>query len=175
MTLFAVLGSGPSMSQQIADAVKGKCRVVAVSDTYRLAPWADALVSHDRNWWDVHREALAFAGRKFCGWERSGTELLKFDVRLGTGLNSGLQGMRVAVMLGATRIALLGFDMHGSHFFGEHPKSLATTTPDRLREHLRQFSKWYGPAVVNCTPGSALTHFRMSTIEAELLEQQSAA
>jgi hypothetical protein len=175
MTLFAVLGSGPSMSQHVADSVKGKCRVVAVSDSYRLAPWADALVSQDRSWWDVHREALNFAGRKFCGWERSGTELLKFDVRLGTGLNSGLQGMRVAAMLGATKILLLGFDMHGSHFFGPHPKALANTTAERFREHIRQFSKWYGPEVVNCTPGSALTHFRMSTLEAELVEKRSVA
>jgi hypothetical protein len=168
MTTFAVLGSGPSMCQEIADSVRGRCRVVAVSDTFRLAPWADALVSHDRNWWLTYPEADRFQGRKFCGWECRGTELLSFDVRLGTALNSGLQGMRVAAMLGATKILLLGFDMHGSHFFGEHPKALASTTPKRMTEHIKQFDKWYGPEVVNCTPYSALTRFRSSSVDREL-------
>jgi hypothetical protein len=166
--LFAVLASGPSMSQEIADAVRWKCKVVAVADCYRLAPWADALVAHDRNWWREYPDALHFAGRKFCGWECDGTELLSFDVRLGTGLNSGLQGARVAAMLGASRILLLGFDMHGAHFFGEHPAALPKTTPSRMQEHIRQFDRWRGPELVNCTAGSALTQFRMSTLEQEL-------
>jgi hypothetical protein len=66
--------------------------------------------------------------------------------------------------LDASRIVLLGFDMHGSHFFGAHPPELSTTTPRRFKDHLKQFEAWRGCPVVNCTPGSALTRFPMGKL-----------
>lgn len=171
MTTLAVLATGPSMSQAVADEVRDAgCRAVAVSDAYRLAPWADALVSHDAGWWNVHQDALQFQGRKFCSVPRRGTETLPVSPEFGHGCNSGLQGMRVARDLyGATRILLLGFDMHGTHFFGKHQEPLRNTSATRRREMLAQFGQWRGGCeVVNCTPGSALKQFRMSTIEEEL-------
>lgn len=151
------------MSQELADFVRGKCSVVAVSDAYKLAPWADALVSNDRVWWSAYPDAKNFAGRKFCGAIASGLEVIK-GAHMGSGLNSGLQGMRVAQMLGATRILLLGFDMSGSHFFGLHPAPLANTTPKRFMKHIEQFKKWRGCPVINCTPGSALTQFPFADV-----------
>ncbi len=53
------------MSLHIAESIRGRCHVIAVSDAYKLAPWADALVSQDRPWWNYHRPE--FAGRKFSG------------------------------------------------------------------------------------------------------------
>jgi hypothetical protein len=155
------------MSQEIADFVRGKCKVVAVSDCYLLAPWADALVSHDPAWWQHHKEAMRFAGRKFCGRFHPGTEQLPFEAGFTEGCNSGLQGMRAARIMGATRILLLGFDLsdaNGQHFFGAHPTQLASTTPQRFADHLKQFGKWKGAAVVNCTPNSALTLFPMGDL-----------
>jgi hypothetical protein len=179
MATFAVLASGPSMNQSIADFVRGKCRVVAVSDVFRLALWADALTAHDACWWENHPEALKFAGRKFSGRFHPGVELLPFDGHYGKALNSGLQGMRAAKLLGATKILLLGFDLsadRGAHFFGKHPAPLRNTTPKRFKAHISQFSKWNGPPVVNCTVGSSLTQFPMSTIEKELeLQERSVA
>jgi hypothetical protein len=172
MTTFAVLATGPSMSQEVADYVRDKCRAVAVSDAYRLAPWADALVSNDRNWWIANPDAMKFAGRKFCGGRQHGTEHLSFDPAFGSGINSGLQGMRVAKLLGASKILLLGFDMNsarGAHFFGRHPAPLRNTTPPRFRAHVSQFRKWRGPDVINCTPNSALKQFRFMSIEQALV------
>lgn len=168
MTTFAVLATGESMSQALADYVRGKCSVVAVSDAYKLAPWADALVSNDTSWWRVHHDALNFRGRKFCGARYTGTERIPAVAPFLVGINSGLQGMRVAQMLGATRILLLGFDMHGTHFFGSHPSPLSNTTAAKFRGHIRQFANWSGCEVINCTPGSALKRFPFSTIEVEL-------
>ena len=159
MTVWTVLGSGPSMRQELVDYVHGKCQTVAVSDTYRLAPWADAIVSHDAVWWDVHTEAWKLAGRKFSGRPHPAVELLPFDVAYLGGINSGLQGMRAAALMGASKILLLGFDMHGDHFFGAHPYPLQNTTADRLAIHIRQFDLWKGCPVTNCTPGSALKRF----------------
>lgn len=169
MTTFAVLATGPSMSQELADYVRGKCKVIAVSDAYRLAPWADALVSNDRNWWDHNKAAYKFAGRRFASVALPhGVEALPRVGVYGGGINSGLQGMRVAEKLGATKILLLGFDMHGSHYFGPHPHPLKNTTAKRFVKHIEQFNKWRGCPVINCTPKSALKRFPMSTIEQQL-------
>jgi hypothetical protein len=158
------------MSQSLADFVRDKCRVVAVSDAYKLAPWADALVSHDSVWWDAHPDALSFQGRKFCSRKVPGTEHLPRDGSYPSDCNSGLQGMRVAQSMGASRILLLGFDMRGTHFFGRHPQPLRNTTPKRFRTHIAQFKRWHGCEVINCTPNSALTKFRFMDIQDALIK-----
>jgi len=163
---FAVLATGPSMSQDLADKVRGRCHVIAVSDAFRLAPWADALVSQDRAWWKRYPEALEFSGRKFSTNEVAGVErILQGIVKNGT--NSGLLGMEVAKLMGAARILLLGFDLRGTHYFGPHPSGLKNTTPERFKVMLRQFAKWprNGVEVLNCTGVSDLKCFPMARLE----------
>lgn len=171
--LFVVLATGPSLTADQVEHVRqahveGRCKAVAVSNAYQLAPWADALVSNDRNWWNVHPDAVNFAGKKFAGVAMHRIQELPASGGYVSGTNSGLQGMRVAQMLGATKILLLGFDMHGDHYFGKHPHPLRNTAPARFLSFIKQFDGWRGCAVVNCTPGSALQRFPMSTIEQEL-------
>lgn len=168
--MFAVLATGPSMSQEVADYVHGKCRAVVVNDAFRLAPWADALVCADRGWFERHRDALEFAGRKFSGTPVQHVEQLCHTQEFGAGTNSGMQGMRVARdVFGATRILLLGFDMGGSHYFGRHPEPLKNTTIDRFAVFLKQFERWRGGCeVINCTSGSALTKFRFMELHEAL-------
>lgn len=158
--IFAVLATGPSMSQSIADSVRGRCKVVAVSDSYKLAPWADALAATDYAWWRTHRDAQKFAGKKFAIFpqfhQMDGIESISAD----TSTNSGLLGMMVAVKLGATRVLLCGFDLHspGKHFFGLHPAPLTSTPPARMEVFKYQFSRYHPPGIeiINCTPGSSL-------------------
>lgn len=138
----------------------GRCKAVAVSNAWEMAPWADALVSNDRNWWNHHVAAMKFAGRRFAAVHLHGTEHLPTNSIYEDGCNSGMQGMRVAQEhFGATRILLIGFDMQGTHYFGPHPEPLPNTTPQRFEKMLGQFRKWRGCEVINCTPGSALTQF----------------
>lgn len=170
--LWAVLASGPSMSQAVADSVR-HLKVVAVSDTYRLAPWADALVSQDWAWWNHHPEALKFAGRKFRGCPKHVEGVEQFaDVP--SGCNSGVLGIRVARFLGATEIVLLGFDGGGEHFFGAHPAPLKNTTEARAKVHHEQHRneahacQWHAVKVWNCTPETAIKHYPKATL-AEVL------
>lgn len=136
----AVLASGPSMSREVAEAVRGKCRVIAVSNQAipmlidgeihaALAPWADALVASDRTWWIMHEaEARAFPGMKVTVEPPGGCERLKwqdvieyknggavlFDDRpnyLGGGGNSGFHATHLAAKFGCSKILLCGFDM----------------------------------------------------------------
>jgi hypothetical protein len=159
VTTFAVLATGPSMSETVARSVMLRCNVVAVSDAYRLAPWADALASQDVAWWRANPDALEFTGRKFCGAsEIKGVERVP---GISSGSNSGLLALHVAVKLGATRILMLGFDMQGSHYFGPHQKPLKNTTADRYRVFKEQFARFQprGVKILNCTPGSALAAY----------------
>lgn len=164
MSTFVVLATGESLTGDQVAFVRqkheqGMCKAIAVSNSYKLAPWADALVSNDSAWWREHKDAMKFVGRKFCGGAYQQLERLKADGNYSSGTNSGLQGMRAAQLMGATKILLLGFDMKGSHFFGKHPAPLRNTTPNRFRVHIAQFRKWKGCLVINCSPGSALKQF----------------
>jgi hypothetical protein len=164
------------MSQQVADKVKGRCKVAAVSNAWRLAPWADILVSHDARWWRHNRAAFEFSGRKLVGNSAvEGLERFRHKdmplSRIGlerVGCNSGLMAMIAAREAGATKICLLGVDMHGTHFFGPHPKGLRNTDEGRRQVHLAQYATFRGCEVINCTPGSALKAFPFGRIE-ELL------
>lgn len=162
----AILATGPSMSQAMADAVRGRCRVIAVSDNYKLAPWADALVSSDRGWWTIHNPE--FDGRKFSGVPVSGIDRIERFNGPVNGSNSGLIAIKVAVeVYKEHEIVLLGFDMHGSHWFGEHPKPLRNTKPHRFEVFKKQFADYRpkGVRIINCTTNSALTCYPMARLE----------
>lgn len=164
--LWIVLATGPSMSQAVADSVRGRGKVIAVSDAYRLAPWADALASTDAAWWRHHKPE--FAGRRFSAVNVEGVERLP---TMPDGLNSGALAVAVARHLGATRIVLLGFDGHGTHYFGEHPEPLKNTTEQRRAIHMLQHDREAqacrraGVQVWNCTPGTAIKSYLVASLE----------
>lgn len=163
--IFAVLATGPSMSQGLADSVRGRCKVVAVSDSWQLAPWADALVSSDAAWW--RHKAPEFSGPRYTLGTFPDVERVT-DMPMGT--NSGLLGIHVAVKLGATKVLMLGFDMHGSHFFGTHVGNLKNTPAHRREQFHKQFLHYRpkGVEILNCTEGSALTCYPMARLEDHL-------
>lgn len=164
MDNWAILATGPSMSLAVAHSVRDK-RVIVISDAFRIAGWAEILVSQDDAWWECHRDALQFSGRKISTNEIDGVE--QFDSykatgqAFGSGCNSGLIGCLVAQSLGAKRIELHGFDMRGDHFFGKHPEPLKNPTTARYRSMLQDFRRWNhdGLEVLNMTPNSALDIF----------------
>lgn len=172
MTTWAILATGPSMSQAVADSVRGRCRVVVISDAWRLFPGADVLVSADKAWWDHNPEALRFPGKKYGAMPEFNAVAGVERFRVSGGTNSGLLGLMVAVHLGATKVLLCGFDLHspGEHFFGRHPKPLKSTTADRMTVFRRQFMTFrpQGVEIINCTPGSELKVYPMGRLEDEL-------
>jgi len=165
--LFAVLCTGPSMSQDVANSVRN-LRVVAVNGAYELAPWADALAANDVAWWRRNPNAKEFAGRKFSVTAQNGVERV-IASNVVTESCSGVLGLEVAKILGATQILLFGADFHGTHYFGPYTNGLKNTPEDRRRVHARQFERW-GKAhkniqVYNATPGSSLRAFPMARSE----------
>lgn len=155
------------MSRELAESVRGN-RVCVVGNTYELAPWADVLVANDAKWWRLHPEAHGFAGRKFSANKIAGVEQIQPNT-YGSRSNSGVLALDCLRNLGATRVVLLGFDMHGSHFFGKYTNGCANTNDQRRRIHLAQYARWakrnQDIQVINCTPGSALQCFPMARLD----------
>lgn len=169
MSRWFVIAPGPSMGQALADRLRGS-NVVAVGNCYQLAPWAAALVANDRVWWDEHPQAKQFAGRKFTTKTMSGIERHR-GRGVGGDANSGMLGIDVALeVFKATEILLLGFDFHGTHFFGRYTNRCSNTTATSRGIHQRQMATWRRlhpkACVVNLTSGSALKAFPMGDLDA---------
>lgn len=178
------LATGPSLTQADVEYCRGKARVIAVNDAYRLAPWADALYACDAKWWHWHRGVPEFQGAKwslqYSAWSSHATQYP--DVQrlrntgpaglecnptgLKNGRNSGYQAVNLAVHYGASRIVLLGYDMQrsaktGSHFFGEHPNRQMSPYPE-FRRRFQSMVKPLAKAqveVINCTVTTVLDWF----------------
>ncbi len=159
----AVLASGESMSQAVADSVRHLCRV-AVNDAFRLALDADGLAAQDRGWWTANPDAMKFRGRKFSTNPPPGVQAIKAIPVLTTTCNSGILGVHVAIhIFKATRVLLYGMDCKGSHYFGQH-KKLKNTSPQRFEVFKKQWEAYSktvteGVEIINATPGSAITCF----------------
>jgi hypothetical protein len=170
----ACLGSGPSLCAEDVDALRGHARVLAINDAYRLAPWADVLYAADAKWWRWHKGVPGVRGQRYTihpqpdAWpglevlRDTGREGLELDPSgLRTGYTSGYQAINLAVHLGASRILLLGYDLAGTHFFGQHPDQ-SVPPFDAARVAFRWLIaplEALGIPVVNCSRHTTLTAF----------------
>lgn len=191
------LGSGPSLTVDDVNACRGRARVIAIKDTYQLAPWADALYCGDEIWWQhCGEQTRTFAGLRFglvSPHEHRWVEMLEqLEVhrlllgsgsgiesdarRLATGGHSGHQAMNLAAHLGARTIVLLGYDMKPAasgqvHFFTERAYQSKKRPP---YEWLANFASMVAPferlgvRVLNATRETALTVFPRVTLEEAL-------
>lgn len=198
-----VAASGPSLTKDVAWAARkarwfGPYRIVCVNDAYKLFPNGDVLYACDAEWWDVHEGAPEFNGERWSSHDPkkgSGNDKAKaaekwgLNLVLGThkqgfsrdpnvihyGQNSGFQAVNLAILRGATKIVLVGFDMREvnghRHFFGQHPSPLRNSGD--YRNFIRAFEQANSPVpIINATPGSALKCFPMMPLE-EALEDHS--
>lgn len=182
------------MSKETTEACRGK-NVIVISDTYRLAPWADVLYCGDGEWWHVHKGAPEFAGERWGGYNERyipdltqrasslyGVKLIRTTQRDGfssdpsvlhEGANSGFAAINLALHFGCRTIVLAGFDMRyidgQCHWFGLH------SFGSNPKEH--GFNDWIGRferaiptlpegvRIINATPESALHCFEMMELK----------
>jgi hypothetical protein len=182
------IASGPSLTTEDCEYVRGKATAIAVNDAVRLAPWADVLYSSDRGWWHANKLGKDFAGLRVKvatkPWVK--TDVRKYPLRESgivvlknygiEGLelqpdgirnlqNSGSAAINVAVHLGAKRILLIGYDMGvckgRAHFYDTKP--VAIRSPyilfRRLTGTMVKPLKAAGIDVINCSRETALEHF----------------
>lgn len=169
--------------------------VLCVNDAYRLLPHADMLYSCDWGWWKHHQGAKSFDGTRWTCHSTS-TSVIddksqvagEFDVNLieaadGKGFSSdqqrihygrpqgssGFQAVNFALLMGATRVVLVGFDGHaknGKHFFGDHPPHLNRCDDNGYKDLGRAFVP--DNRIVNATPGSSIEVYKFVDLEEAL-------
>jgi hypothetical protein len=156
-----------------------------VNDAYRLLPSADVIYFADAKWWEwhKHRPAYRYHPAERCTIYSTGNMVSDSNVHmlrnagqsgistnageLCTGQNSGYQAVNLAVLAGASRIVLVGYDAQPAadgrkHFFGDHPDKTAAPYPQML-VHFRAAApliKALGVEVLNASPDSAIDCFR---------------
>lgn len=175
---------------------RGKAKVVAINNSYQIAPWADVLYAADKEWWREYQPE--FAGLRYAvrevlpnnaPWPKDVTLLrhgsdtgLEADpsrLSLGgmSGAHSGYQAINLAVHLGASRILLLGYDLQRgeagqTHWHGNHRGDLKSVSP--WVEFLKAYPTLVKPLakrgieLVNCSRRSALTCFPQMSIDRAL-------
>lgn len=181
-----IVASGKSAQYENISDARQTHRVIVVNNSWQLAPWADAIYAHDFSWWKNNAGLPDFSGIKFCGnthyGYRDGWNLMRIQTeprsskilyeppgRFGFGSNSGFWALNLAVQLKASRIILVGFDMHGKHWHPDHAyrnpketsfpqwiKSFENSAPELLAR---------GIDVINTSQKSALTCFRRETFQ----------
>ncbi len=172
--------------------------IIAINDAIYPCWFANMLYACDPQWWDLHWESLqpwryggghrvslgvAREGHPFAPnhsdvwWvECSGTDGWDDDPdKIRSGGNSGYQAIQIAVKgFRPEKVILVGYDMQGKHFFGDHPAQI------RMHPNMNTWVQGYnelgnildrrGVRVVNASPGSALKRFPAVDLAAALAE-----
>lgn len=172
------IASGPSLGADDCDLVRASgWPVVVTNTTFRLCPWADVLVAHDEAWWKLYRTEVqaGFPGQKVCcapGGRRFGAQWLGLQKHK-TFRNSGAAAISLAVLAGAKRVVLLGYDCQHTgartHWHGDHPAPLGNAGsvarwPQTFRQ-VAQYAAQQRCEVLNATRATALTSFPRVRLE----------
>lgn len=87
---------------------------------------------------------------------------------IGSGSNSGFQAINLAVLAGAKRILLLGFDGRGGHWHGSHPRPDCPSNHEEFRKAFSAIERplaALGVEVINCSPGTFIDSFPKRSLD----------
>ncbi len=189
-----VLGGGPSLRGFDFSKLDGR-NVLGCNEAFRIGyPTIQAMFFSDARWFvrvsrDLekfgdrgglivcHEEALRFHNLPWLKTLRRKEYGLHKDA-IGFGHNSGSSAINMALMLGAKRVLLLGYDCKRSEanhnnwhdYYKPYHKSAFVPPFDRFRHGMNMISKqlpsvFPGCEVINLTPDSALTAFPKAELE----------
>lgn len=182
-----ILGGGPSLTPECFQSASRFQNRIAVNQAYELDPGAQVLLWIDGSWFDRNRKGILEhaapykittrrakrieAGVKVMGVTQELPEIRTEPTTL-FGNNSGHCALNLAYHFGASRIILLGFDMHLKNGANWHTKHVAHASPTRfasgfLPAMIRavEILQRVGIEVINCSPGSALKCCPIMSIE----------
>lgn len=190
------MASGPSAKKAGVDLLQGRIITLAIKKNIEICPWAEVVYGCDDPWWRSVEGLPGFKGLKLAYDRRACNDFgcgkveipdVKADRLLfektgavGAGGNSGFQALNLAVQFGASRILLVGFDMHdrgGVHWYGRNTYwRMSNPSQDNFRRWIAAFVtasaqlQARGVEVINASPMSALTGFRKATLDQALEE-----
>lgn len=183
------IASGPSLTVEDCEKVKASGHPAVVTNTtFRLAPWADVVFGMDLAWWkEHHREVNAVcAGRKLSTSHAArayGAESLWQVPWFPQVLNSGQGAITLAMVSGAAKAVLLGFDCQKTsgraHWHDDHGKGMGNAgSLKRWPKHFERLAteaRKRGCEVVNATRQTALTCFPRVPLDEALASLKVAA
>lgn len=183
------IASGPSLLAEDCDLVRQSGHPVAVTNTtFRMAPWADVVFGMDSAWWKQYGKEVAATctGRRLSTSQVApshGAESLYGCSWFPHTLNSGAAIVDLAIVSGAARVILLGYDCQKTggktHWHGDHPSGLGNARTmknwPRYFSHVAKKAKDAGCPVLNASRSTALTCFPRVLLEDVLAEQSEAA
>lgn len=177
------MASGPSAKDVPLRRLRGMAKFLAVNESWRLCPWADALYACDGAWWRRSGGVPEFSGAKLTyeiaaarqfgltriAIDRGNNAILAGGDAIGDGGNSGFQALNLAINWCAKRILLVGFDMTiaaGEHWHGRHPAGLNNPRQATIKRWLSaQWTTPPGVKIINCNPESALAAYPKMSFE----------
>lgn len=187
-TVFC-LASGPSLTQSVAEVVRGR-RSIVVNSSCMLAPWADVLYFTDSSWYAARQKLveewpglvvsqsrnakieLPDKVKRVKGFGEPSYMVTEFPA-IGSGVirqgrSSGHTAVALAIAMAAKTIVLLGYDMRlvdgREHCHSEY-KPEGRDLGQYATDFVPAFSGWnaaalkMGVQILNATPGSAVTEF----------------
>jgi hypothetical protein len=170
---------------------------VVVNTTFRLAPWADALVAVDESWWKAYGAEVdtTFTGERWTtsaaardkygiNWMRHSRDegLTKNIGAVNGGGNSGQAAVQMAYLWGASTIVLLGYDMQRTggraHWHPDHKGGMANggnfvKWAQRMDRTITDLAH-VGVEVINCTSQTAIRAARRCDLQQALAELSGA-
>lgn len=202
---FFVLASGPSLTPDICDKIRGYNAIV-VNASFKLAPWAPVWFFIDSSIYERYRnEVKPWPGEIITMSRTAKRELNKRVKRvkgegdptsaapvrfppightaIRQGRNSGQTAIGLGIALGGTRCVLLGFDCRvvdgREHHHNEYDAHRDLDV--YAREFVPAYAGWnaaanaHGVEILNCTPGSAISEFEFADLDDVLTEHSKAA
>ena len=150
-----ILATGPSLSEEQVDYVKGKARVITVNNSYQLAPWADIHVACNDNWWDYYwknDEVLRnMNADKYTRYQHQADKfgITFIDSIVKDGLSkdpsvihinkgSGPIAINIATLSGFKKIILLGHDMKFANDYNGRHKKVGSTPRHYFGEYPKE-------------------------------------
>jgi len=123
------VATGPSLQRRDVEALRGRCRFIAVNCGVFYAPWSDYLFAADAVWWRYYGPKITWykGVRASRSHNAPGVDLWRGHGWPRTGGNSGHMAMQYIIdKENAKNLALLGFDQQKTggkaHCHADHPK-----------------------------------------------------
>lgn len=193
-----IIGGGPSLSEMDLTPIHSQ-RVIGVNNAFELGDWVDCCYFGDSRWYDWNKDALKnFGGLKVTSFGREvscrkglpGIHKISREHTLGISKknnvifwnrSSGASAINLAYHFGAKIIVLLGFDMkmkgdmhnwHSQHKrFHIPPNDIYSNRFIKVFGKISKDANTLGITILNATPDSAITNFKMVSLEESLCYQ----
>lgn len=175
---FICVASGPSLTESDCSLVqRSGLPIIAVNSSWAAVPTCQHIYAADFGWWEKYNRDIPSDAQR---WTSSISATRRYGINHfphpdNGSFNSGLRAIQLAIRLGARRVLLLGYDCcidAGAHWHGDHPVELKNPNNASVArwqaEYFLLAAKISDIEIQNCSRGTALACFPLSTIETAL-------